>query len=106
VTIHSPQSAPFSLRVNDVLRRTRKVRGMSTQRLADALAIRGYPIRRATIANIEAGRMSTLSLDYAVLAAKVLGVDLAAVLAGEVLCKQCGDKPDAGFICGACGVGS
>lgn len=104
MTAHNITSAPpVSLHVIAVLRRLRMAQRVSAQKLADRVSALGYPVGRSTIANLEANRLSAVTLDYAALAAEALGTSLAAILAGDEDCPQCRGVGPAGFTCNTCG---
>jgi transcriptional regulator with XRE-family HTH domain len=105
MTTHSPV-APISAEIIGRLRILRKLTRVSAQELADGITALGFPVSRSTIANSESERKATLSLDYAVLAAQVLGSDLGALLAGPAACPTCKGEPHPGFTCNTCGVTS
>jgi len=102
VTAPSPLSAELIAKV----RTLRKIQKMSAQRLTDAMTADGFPIQRSVLANMESGRVATVSVDFLAAAAKVLGTDLWTLLTQPVSCPQCKGEPPAGFTCNACGGAS
>lgn len=58
----------------------RRESGLSAQRLSDETATLGYPIARNTIANLEAGRKATVTVQEVLVLAEALGVPFAALL--------------------------
>lgn len=98
-------SAPSSLSAEMVgkVRALRKIQKMSAQKLTDAMTEAGFPITRTVLANMEGGRVATVSVDFLDAAAKVLGTDIVTLLTQPVACPQCKSEPPAGFTCNTCG---
>jgi transcriptional regulator with XRE-family HTH domain len=99
VTKPSPLSADLIAKV----RTLRKLQNLSAQRLADLLTEDGFPIKRSVLANMEGGRVATVSVDFLDAAARALGTDLVALLTQPVACPKCQGTPPAGFTCNTCG---
>lgn len=83
------------------MRALRYARGWSAQRVADAMAAAGLPWSRGTVASLENGWRSTLTVDELLALGDLFGVE-PWKLTRAPGCSRCGDRPPAGFICGAC----
>jgi len=95
---------PVSRTVVDRIHHLRMHRGMSARVLAEAISARGYHIKRTTLANQESGRVQTVSIDFVVHAAVVLGVPVDQLVHGFA-CNTCAGSPPPGFTCNGCGAG-
>lgn len=67
----------------------RRLRGWSAQRLADELAVAGYPISRAQLANQESGRAQHITVDQLLALARVFGMSIEG-LTTDPACPACG----------------
>jgi transcriptional regulator with XRE-family HTH domain len=95
--------SPLSAEMIRKVRALRKIQKVSAQKLTDAMAETGFPITRTVLANMEGGRVATVSVDFLAAAAKVLGTDIVTLLTQPVACPQCKGEPPAGFTCNTCG---
>lgn len=80
----------------------RESQEISSYELANRLAMFGVTITGQGITLQERGQTKTVSADYAVAAAKALGVS-PGLLLGLEECERCHDAPPAGFMCPVCG---
>lgn len=94
---------PVSADITKKLRALRQEQRISAQSLAERLTEAGYPVARSSIASYEVHRADTLPLDYAAMAAVVLGTSLTALLREPLPCSNCKGFPPHGFTCNACG---
>lgn len=76
---------------------TRTDRGWSMRDTGRAAGVNTSAVMRAE-------RGDEIGLSTAVRIAGVLGISLYSLLQAPA-CQQCGDRPPAGFTCGACGTG-
>jgi transcriptional regulator with XRE-family HTH domain len=77
--------------------------GMSADALARTCTEQGFPMKRSTLANLEAGRREDLSVGELLAFAKALKTTPVSLLAAPP-CGNCGDAPPRGFRCLQCGV--
>jgi transcriptional regulator with XRE-family HTH domain len=107
------------------IRRYRRERRLSGQKLADKTARIGMLVPQSVLANLENGRRATVSVPEMLVFAEALDVTPAdllippcglEMLPGVTLsreealrrfitppCEQCADKPPEGFTCNTCG---
>ena len=107
------------------IRRYRRERRMSAQKLANRTAELGMLVPQSVLANLENGRRHTVSVPEMLIFAQALDVAPADLLIPpdglEILpgitwsreealrwlmvppCERCGDTPPAGFTCNTCG---
>ncbi|MFI8535416.1 helix-turn-helix domain-containing protein [Streptomyces aquilus] len=97
---------PIAARVINELTALRRQCKISAQQLADRMTAAGYPTNRSTIANLENGRRTEISVGHLAFAAQALGADAAAILRRAAPCPQCANDPPTGFVCGTCGSSS
>jgi transcriptional regulator with XRE-family HTH domain len=85
------------------VRRLRKARKWSAQRLVEALAPHGVPLAsRSVLANWETGRREGISVDDLAALGAVFEVDPWS-LTDTPHCLTCQGEPPAGYACLACG---
>ncbi|AUI56803.1 helix-turn-helix transcriptional regulator [Amycolatopsis sp. BJA-103] len=86
------------------MRRIRRQRGISTQKLADQITAKGVQISRSTIVNQETRRSETASMtiDQAIGLCRVLDITLDDLI-DPALCETCHGGPPSGFTCNTCG---
>lgn len=94
---------PVSAEVVAKVRKLRQIQKVSAQQLADRMTELGFTISRGVLANIESGRVASVSVDFLDAAARALGTDAVALLARPVVCPACKGEPPAGFTCNTCG---
>jgi transcriptional regulator with XRE-family HTH domain len=83
------------------IRKLRKERKVSAQKLADRCQDLGFQVPRMVIANLESGRRDSITVDELATLASALQVPVAGLLMTR--CQSCYDNPPAGFTCNACG---
>lgn len=86
------------------MRRLRKARGWSAQRLTEAVTAAGIAWDRSIVANLENGRRSTVSVDELAALARVLDVEPPWSLTETPICATCAGTPPTGFTCRSCGA--
>lgn len=101
-----PQSTSHSGNAIRRVRLLRKARGWSAQHLVDQLAVGGCPMGRSTLAGLENGQRSHLTVDELCAFAAVFGVPVEHLLSQGPICPTCDDQPLAGFRCLSCGLGT
>ena len=88
------------------IKKLRKARRWSAERLAELANAIGCPTSRTAIAKREIGLGSAITVDELIAFAAVLSVDPAALLAETKLCLRCNGSPPEGYACLACGDGA
>jgi transcriptional regulator with XRE-family HTH domain len=98
--------SPLSAELIAKVRTLRKIQKISAEALTQRMTDAGYPIRRPVLANMEGGRVATVSIDFLDAAAKALGTDLVTLIEQPAPCSKCLGNPPAGFTCNTCGGAS
>lgn len=94
---------PLTRRLGENLRALRSVRGVSAQRMADALNMPS--LTRAAISKIEVGQRG-VSLEEVAAVAAFFEIADPWDLVTEARCTVCCGSPPPGFACKTCGAGA
>lgn len=94
-------SIALSRKVMLRIQRTRKAREFSAAGFAEAVTAAGYPLTGFTFRQWENRPRATVTIDFAVVAAEVLGMSLDELVSE---CEKCKGSPPQGFLCTSCGA--
>lgn len=92
------RATPLTQYIVEQVRRLRRERGMSAAQLAAAVAARGVPCRRGTIATLEIGRREHIRVDELLAFAAALEVPVSLLIPAEHTVKPSADEQFAAVI--------
>ena len=96
---------PLSAVVVANVRRLRKARNWSAERLSSEMTNVGIPWTYPVVASLEIGRRSRIGVSELAALARVFEIGNPWDLTKAPECDRCGGAPPDGYICAACGVG-